>query len=188
VVRPVAIVVDPVQRVRRSVLTWLRRLGFEVHRVRGIAQAVVALSGSERVALVLVSADPPAAEASDLLPLLAEFPAAARAQLVLATRAPMSVFAAALARRGVKVLADPIVRDELGSVARVARELPGAAASADALHGRARWARLRGDAAELSRRATMLVERASALVARVDERRRTERGHPRPDRPESSAR
>jgi DNA-binding NtrC family response regulator len=122
VVRPVAIVVDPAQRVRRSVSTLLARLGFEVHSVRGIAQAALVLSGSHTVALVLVSADPPATEASDLLPLLSDFPAASAARIALATRAPQSVFASALAQRGVKVLADPMARHELRSLARFARE------------------------------------------------------------------
>jgi hypothetical protein len=70
VIRPAAIVVDPARRVRRSVAELLARLGFEVHSVRGIALAALALGGAHTVTLVLVSADPPADEASESAALL----------------------------------------------------------------------------------------------------------------------
>jgi hypothetical protein len=126
----------------------LARLGFEVRSVRGIAQAALVLSGSQTVALVLVSADPPATEASDLLPLLSEFRAARAARIVLATRARRSIFAAALANKGAKVLSHPIARDELRSLAGFAREARGFAEAPDVV--RARAAQRRGDSLKLS--------------------------------------
>ena len=130
--------------------------------MRGIAQSALVLAASQTVALVLISADPPAAEASDLLPLLSEFRAASTARIVLATRVPRSIFAAALANRGVKVLAHPITRDALRSLGGFAREARGFAQASVA---RVRAAQLRGDSLELSSRARALVERARALVA-----------------------
>lgn len=152
----------------------LARLGFEVHSVRGIAQAAVALGGSQAVALVLVSADPPADEASDLLPLLSEFGAASDARLVLATRAPNSIFAAALAKKGVKILAHPFPLRELRAVALLARDEH--ASESKPRFVRARAARLRKDSAELSSAALLLVERARNLVAHVHATCRTYAG------------
>ena len=154
----------------------LARLGFEVHSVRGIAQAALALGGSQAVALVVVSADPPAGEASDLLPLLSEFGAASGARLVLATRAPNSVFAAALANKGVKVLAHPFPLRELRAVAVLARDER--AFETKPPFVRARAARLRRDSAELSSAALLLVERARTLVAHAHATCRTYAGGP----------
>ena len=166
VVRPVAIIVDPAQRVGRSVPGLLARLGFEVHSVRGIAHAALVLAESRIVALVVVNADPPATEASDLLPILSEFRAASHARIALSTRAPRSVFAAALAKKRVKVLGDPIARDELRSLEGFAREAGGFGRAPNAV--RARAAKLRGDSIKLSTRARTLVGRARTLVAQAN--------------------